>query len=523
MNNNQLNAKIAEASKTIFSYCLARTPTREEAEDLCQNILYELIKSAKNIRDQEAFYAFMWAVAGNVYKQWCRKRTKIKTCELTEDITEDSTIIEEENSDIYLLRRELSLLSQKYRRATILYYIDRKTCSEISQILGISESMVKYLLFKSRKILKEGMNMERKIGSLSYNPKSLVPLYNGSGPNYFCGFMQSKIRQNIVNACYNDSLTSEQISLETGIALPYLDEEIKALVEKRILLKIGTHYKANIIIITSACTSEIAQKAAAYHNKIADIMNEFLETNLKKFKQIGFSGSDSSENTLRWQLITFLLAAITLFNTTILDTNDASEFPETAWGDHAYLWLIEKDDSLDNYIFNFSQESSRRGDRIHFFDYLPKLKGSQYDFCGNARYINILCDIAHGRWNNFSEYDLEAVAEMIKKGYVLRTENTYKVTMPIFTQNQYVNAVKIAKVFVSEKLKETIKELDRLSATILNEHTPKHLQNQVSGISGMDKFINAVCIPISILVDRNILSTNWNSLEMPTMFIVVNE
>ena len=172
MNEIELHEKIAEASKTIFSYCMAKTPTREEAEDLSQDILYELIRSAANIRDDKAFYAFMWGVAGNVYKQWYRKKLKNKTCELTDDIPTEEPIWEDDNSDIYLLRRELTLLSEKYRKATILYYIEKRSCSEISSALAIPESTVKYLLFKSRKILKEGMNMERNLGELSYNPKT---------------------------------------------------------------------------------------------------------------------------------------------------------------------------------------------------------------------------------------------------------------------------------------------------------------------------------------------------------------
>ena len=73
MDKNELYERIAEASKTIFSFCMARTPTREEAEDLAQDIVYELLRSAENLRDEKAFYGFMWGVAGNVYKQWYRK------------------------------------------------------------------------------------------------------------------------------------------------------------------------------------------------------------------------------------------------------------------------------------------------------------------------------------------------------------------------------------------------------------------------------------------------------------------
>ena len=298
MNENELRKKISEVSKTIFSYCMAKTPTREEAEDLSQDILYELIKSAKNIRDDNAFYAFMWGVAGNVYKQWYRKKLKNNTCELTEDIPSDNEFAEDDNSDIYLLRRELTLLSEKYRKATIMYYIDGRSCSAISSALAISESMVKYLLFKSRKILKEGMSMERNLGELSYNPKTLIPMYSGEGPNHFWDFMQSKIKQNIVSACYNDVLTVQQISLETGIPLPYLDDEIKELEDKKVIIREGNHYKANVIVITSECADEIERAVTKYHEQIADKMMTFISDKLDVYKNLNFVGRDFSDNTL---------------------------------------------------------------------------------------------------------------------------------------------------------------------------------------------------------------------------------
>ena len=299
MNENEMHDKIEEVSKTVFSYCMAKTSTRQEAEDLSQEILYELIRSAENIRDDRAFYAFMWGVAGNVYKQWYRKKTQNSTYELTEEIPSDEAFTEDDDNDIYLLRRELTLLSEKYRKATILYYIDGYSCSEISSSLAISESMVKYLLFKSRKILKEGMSMERNLGELSYNPKTLIPMYTGEGTNYFGDFMQSKIRQNIVSACYNDALTVQQISLETGIPLPYLDDEIKALVDKKILLLEGSRYKTGVIIITTDCRREMNAAGELYRSELADGMASYLEANLFDYKKIGFLGADFSDNTLR--------------------------------------------------------------------------------------------------------------------------------------------------------------------------------------------------------------------------------
>lgn len=158
VDRNELDGKAENIAKTLFSYCAARTPNRFEAEDLAQDILIEVYKSAEKIRCADAFYGFLWAVANNVYKQWLRKRAKAQYCELTDNFSYESELLPEYDSEVHLLRRELSLLSEKYRKAVILYYIENKSCPEISASLKISESMVKYLLFKSRQILKEGMS-----------------------------------------------------------------------------------------------------------------------------------------------------------------------------------------------------------------------------------------------------------------------------------------------------------------------------------------------------------------------------
>lgn len=360
--------------------------------------------------------------------------------------------------------------------------------------------------------------MERRLGTLSYNPKNLVPMYHGSGPNRFWEFMQGKIRQNIVAACYNDSLTSEQISLETGIPLPYLDSEINALIEKEILIKEGFHYKSNVIILTAECADEIVRSASPYHQKIADLTAEFLETGLPSFRRIGFCGADFTDDTLRWQLIAFFLREIAALHTNPSD----KAYPLTAWGDHAYLWLVEQGNALSNHLFRFCTLSSRYGDVIHFMDYLPSLKSDHCDFYGNDHRINILCDIAHGNCGSFSEYDLETAAELIRKGYVLKKEDTCTAAMPLFTQKQYSAVCRLVRDFVMEKLAAVTGEINRLSAKIISNHTPRHLQSRIPGVSDSCRLVNAGCIPLRILIGRKVLSPDWNPMEMPTMQICLN-
>ena len=121
MDKKELDMKVTEAAKSILSYCMARTSNQMEAEDLAQDIIVEIYKSAPNIRCADAFYGFMWAVAGNVYKQWCKNKAKNPVCELNENLPAELFETDDDSTELSLLRRELTLLAEKYRKAVILY------------------------------------------------------------------------------------------------------------------------------------------------------------------------------------------------------------------------------------------------------------------------------------------------------------------------------------------------------------------------------------------------------------------
>ena len=113
MNEIEFQEKINEISKSIFSYCMAKTSTREDAEDLSQDILLELTKSVANIRDEGAFYGFMWGVAGNVYKQWYKRKLKQNACEISEDVPSEENLNDEDNEEVSFVEEEAAKLSEE--------------------------------------------------------------------------------------------------------------------------------------------------------------------------------------------------------------------------------------------------------------------------------------------------------------------------------------------------------------------------------------------------------------------------
>ncbi len=344
MDKQELDRKITTITKSLLSYCRVRTSNPFDAEDLAQDIILALYKSADNLRNEEAFYGFMWAVAGNVYKNWCKNKAKSQECtyideRLSEELSYVDHVSDAENTELYLLRRELTLLTEKNRKAVILYYIEHKSCAEISCSLSISESMVKYLLFKSRQILKEGMNMERNYGIQSYNPKELSLMFWGNSANRYYHLCDNKISQNILFACYNDKLTAEQISLEIGVALPYMEDKLKELFENDLLKKDGNRYYTNLVIFTAEFTKEVRTKTAKLQKHIADILARAITEHESEVRALNFSGSDMCNQTFAWQMTSFILYRAII---EILQSKIHVTYPKDKYGTECFIWGSEK-------------------------------------------------------------------------------------------------------------------------------------------------------------------------------------
>ena len=310
MERIKLEQRITENMKSIFGFALTRLGNVQESEELASDILYALIRSAEHLKDEDRFYGFMWKIAENVYMDYLRRksRTSERTAELDGTIADDSESVLEEivrKEEVNLLRRELSLLSKQYRDATVLYYIEDLSCSETAEKLQISTEMVKYYLFRARKIIREGMNMERLYGEKSYRPCGFEIDYWGPvrfDPQEYEDFRKRKIKGNLLLAAYYSPVTIQEIAVELGVALPYLEDEIRLLEESQYLVCRNGRYLTNIPIFTLDCTKMIEEK-----------LKELTKTTAEKFIAAAdefstmFGDRFADENLARWQKILLCL------------------------------------------------------------------------------------------------------------------------------------------------------------------------------------------------------------------------
>ncbi len=520
LDQHELDMKITGMAKSILSYCTARTSNQFDAEDLAQDIILEIYKSKDNIRNANAFYGFMWAVADNVYKQWCKNKARRRDFEAAYEMRDELEISDDDTSELYLLRRELTLLKEKYRRAVIMYYIEGMSCTEISSCLQVSESMVKYLLFKSRQILKEGMSMERNYGQQSYNPKEMSLMFWGNGGNRYYNLCDSKISQNILFACYNDKLTAEQISLEIGVALPYMEDKLDELYEYELLKKDGNRFYTNIVIFTKELSCEVSAKTADSRAHIADVIMDAISEHGTEIRNIGFQGCDMNRNTFAWQMTCFILYSAVIVN---LQNRIKLVYPVDKFGTECFVWGAEKRESgswTSQFSFGISNVSNEFGDYVQFMDF-PINGEMVHHYCFNRQNVaNVFLDIAKRNTKHFSVNDRALAADMVRKGYVISNEKGLFVNAPVFTQEQHQ---KLRSIFAgtAKEITDEAEELMNTVTKILKNHIPVHLKTLAGDMAYLRLFEDVISASVSCLFDRGYLLPYNGDGILPTTYVIL--
>jgi RNA polymerase sigma factor (sigma-70 family) len=283
----------------ILGYAYQKANTREDAEDLAQEIACQVLKAIRSGKEIDNFNALVWSISNHTFFNWLRSKKRSSTNYLTELFASDENIEEEytRREQKALLYRELAILSSEYREAIVLHYFDGKSCGEIGNILGKSSGTVKWWLYDARKFMKEGMNTMREYGERSYKPGALrLSCQCQPGANeepMSCA--KRKSAQNILLAAYKAPVSVEELCVELGISAPYIEDEIGYLVDNQLMKEVSAgKYQTDFVILPGqnvGMADKIYETCfpAYYHELLA-----FLESNKEilsgeKFNTAGFA------------------------------------------------------------------------------------------------------------------------------------------------------------------------------------------------------------------------------------------
>ena len=460
---------VEENMKTIFAYALARVSDKADAEDLASEIILAILQSKDKIKDPNAFYGFVWGIAANTYKSFLRKRNKNSFEYLDENVPHTDDFIEElcRKEELNALRRELALLSKEYRECTVAYYFDGFSCAETAKKLGISPEMVKYYLFKTRKILKEGIGMEREYGEKSYRPSKfeLVTIFTGSYNAEYRNLFNRKLPGNILLSAYYTPMTIRELSLELGVASPYLEDEIGLLEKYGFLQNLGGgKYQTDLVIFTEAFTNEFYKTANTICGEMLKNILSGIRAKLEDIRKIGFIGCDLEDNRLLWPLLWMCMRnGHRVFESGNPRYNERDAIYNGATGtnygvDYDHTQAVEKYTSLA--FAGYAGMDENYGMCFANFGVLPE----------KNHYI---------RNSSYNQKLYAALEDRTKAEFAVMT--THEIEL-------------IEKVIAEEinKMAELYVYLTETAAGIMRSHAPEHVSDQVERIVGSTVFFRTV-------------------------------
>jgi len=489
----------------IYGYALSRLYDKEQADDLAAEIVYEILVSARNLHNEKAFWGYAWKIAENTFRRFIRKASLVKQ---TEEATEGNIGVyalspeqqyiqkESEIEELYSLRRELSLLKKTHREACIAYYIDNKSCSQIAKEQNISVEMVKYHLFKTRKLLKEGIGMTRKLGEKSYNP-GIFRLDFWGDQNKYSDLFKRRLPGSIALAAYDEPMTAQSLSMELGVSMPYLEEEIEILEAAGVLKKTGEKYQTNIIILTNAYEKAFIKNTRSLYVQAAESLFDQVSHLLPRIRSIKFHGNDYHDNRLFFGILNlaFMEGYISAREKSPIGTPN-----KLALGGHG--WIFGYDNDYENCHFLGVTLGTENHDGTASFtavNYRAIQQAQIYCHHDFRNKIEAVCDaILHKE----AKKENPTLPWLVEQRFITCEDHRLSANFLVFEKDAFKHVCAILSNVIDEVADCMIAISDQ-AEKILANHVPSSLKEQCGDIAKIHHRMDVAAFLMEELICKN--------------------
>ncbi len=149
---------IEDNKAIIWKICHSYCRNHHQREDLAQEIIYQLWRSAGRFDNGFKFSTWMYRVALNVAITFYRKETKsspvIALADNHLELAEQPDMGGQQEENIRHLQQAMNQLKE-LDRAVMILYLEEKSYAEIGEILGITETNVATKINRIKDRLKQ--------------------------------------------------------------------------------------------------------------------------------------------------------------------------------------------------------------------------------------------------------------------------------------------------------------------------------------------------------------------------------
>ncbi len=431
-------ARIAEYADRVYAYAVKRTWSREEAEELSQEILFTLVRELPRLREEERFEPWLWGVAGNVTRSFRRHMEKQRAMyfyNVPLEVIQDELPAREEGDEeaLYaLLREKIAMLSAMYRQIILLYYYDGLSTRQIAEKLQIPEGTVTWRLAEARrKIKKECADMDER----ALKPVNLQIDITGNGEYdgkripFPSAYIDDALSQNMLFCCYEQPKTIEELAKLCGVPAFYVEDRMENLIKREAVAEPSKgKYQTNFLIWTDDYGIYCEQNARKAMTPVMAPILEALKKTAKEAGQIDFYRAEKSDSELFYLYGVMAFARLIERHCTVPYCQYKRRYDGNGWD---YVGYMETGAHRRSGIG--SCVCSNMGSRGTYMHTVYTFTGFRFRPMMYDSYINVCEDLLREGGTK----DTDAAALAIQEGYIQRrADGSFFVTAPAFTKDQ---------------------------------------------------------------------------------------
>ena len=338
--------------------------------------------------------------------------------------------------------------------------------------------------------------MARTFGKLSYAPEEIEFCQSGGksenwAPDcYLDEPMYDKICKNILIEAYRNPSTLQELSIELGIAMPYLEGFVEAMAEDTLLIKNGTKadtatYETNFVIISAEAKRKMVDKLAQIQGAFVPLAEEYLKTSRELQLAAGnhILGQFQDYEEQKWTLALRLSDDI---QWTIYDRRNLQFYYDTVrpgGGSWDVMGVQEYHGPAFTWIGHSCGEEPGGG-RIEMFVTDRQVKNEEdRTFACSQDNVKVLYQILKGESDKVSERELEELADFVRKN----ADGKYEVSFGVYSKEHDSDTLRYGVPVeqyneillpLYEKMLDLADEYLAYCETVMRGEVPKRLMSQ---------------------------------------------
>ncbi len=480
----------------LFGFCYARTKDSYEAQELCSDIVYALVRTANTEGEISDAYSYIWKIARNVYADFCNHYRRHTDWFYEGDPEKIFSLISDdgqmpEQDDAGLLKnvyQQIAFLTKAYREVMVAFYLDGLPIKDIAKMQHTSETAIRQRLFSARKTLKT--EVEKMENPTTQKPVTLNDIdftIWGTGdprwgdPRDVC---TRRFSRHIVWLCRQKPMTAKQISEEINVPTVYVEEELEILTkgnngEYGMLRRLDNgKFAINFILLDKETINKAHNIYIAQLPEISEVIEKFIQENKERFLAFPYLNHKIDLNLILWQQIHPM----------------ASTFAHTV-----YLILKEKYFSGITMmerpfsVYGFESNGTNYGGgcdginaanicgytQIHFGNlynkHIKKHFNCSHDVANDPELQLAIQAINGIDIKSLSEQDREHAAKAIECGYLYREEDILYTKILVNNLSDSKHLFEITKELTKDYFDESAKKVAADIAELISDNVPEHL------------------------------------------------